>query len=519
MKLFDYFRRKAPASTPAAMEAAVPAAPDNTPKVKPGQAVIPSHLASPNPSRQSVLPRADRGLINTDITTYRTGSTTRETMRNFVVATPDLSAAVAAYARTAITKSYTAVARNIDGTINPDATSALHQLITRLNTLNDYTIGFDDSPSIRSLSETWIRELMIEGSIGGELVLDKTRMPYKIQPVHTGQIVYFPSSDAKKLVPVQRVGNKDVNLDVPTFFMVNLDQDITVTYSQSPMESALQPVLFGADFMNDIRRVVKRAIHPREVLTVNEEKFRANVPPDVQGDMEKTEAFFAGQVSSLAQLFTDTPPERPVVLMDSIKVEVVDHGNTNLSNEYTVVGGMINEKTATGAKVMPTVLGHSGGTSNTASTETLLFIKNVEGAAWAKLNEMFSKILTLGVRLYGFDVYVDFEYEPIDLRPDSELEAFRSMRQSRILELLSLGLVTDEEASIKLTGHLPPQGYKPLAGTGFRANTSAEPAGNGYNGASNSGSTLNQNLNSTAPKNPKSQNGGKQGAEVVPLHG
>lgn len=517
MSFFDRFRRSRGASQ-ASPAAAVPTV-DNTPKVKPGQAVIPSHLTTDKPSKTSILPRSDRGLINTDITTYRTGATTRETIRNFVKSAPDLSGAAAAYARTAITKEYTAVARNIDGTINPEATSALHQLLTRLNTLNDYTIGYDDSPSIRSLAETWVRELIIEGSIAGELVLDKARLPYKIQPVSTGQIVFYPSADGKKLIPKQRVSNTEINLDVATFFMVSLDQDVTVTYSESPIESALQPVLFGASFMNDVRRVVSRAIHPRQVATIDEEKFRKNVPPNVQGDVEKTEEFFAGQVQSLADTLADTPPEQPIVLMDSISLDVIDHGNTNLSNEYTVVREMINEKTATGAKVMPTVLGHSGGTSNTASTETLLFIKSVEGGAWAKLNEIFSKILTLGVRLYGYDVSVDFSFDPIDLRPDSELEAFRSMRQSRVLEQLSLGFITDEEAAIRLTGHLPPKGFKSLSGTGFRPNTSSEPAGNGYNGASNSGSTLNQNLNSDAPKNPKSQNGGKNGAEVLPIRG
>jgi hypothetical protein len=116
---------------------------------------------------------------------------------------------------------------------------------------------------------------------------------------------------------------------------------------------------------------------------------------------------------------------------------------------------------------MPSILGHGSGSQNVASSETLLFMKNAKGMVQEKLNEIYSRALTLAVRLFGYDVYVEFRYADIDLRPESELEAFRSMRQSRILEQLSLGFITDEQASIELTGQLPPPGFKPLSGTGF----------------------------------------------------
>jgi hypothetical protein len=79
------------------------------------------------------------------------------------------------------------------------------------------------------------------------------------------------------------------------------------------------------------------------------------------------------------------------------------------------------------------------------------------------------------------------------------LGLFKVMKQSRVLELLSLGFMSDEEASIMLTGKLPAKGAPKLSGTGFRANTSVEPAGTGYNGATNGGSTTNQNLNPDTP--------------------
>lgn len=490
----------------ARMEARGPLPSQPVPKVVNKQQVIPSYLRTATPNTANPLQRTDRQLANTDITTLRTGIDSRIVIRDFVRASPDLSAAVAAYVRVGITSGYTAIAKNLDGTFNRDATQVLAEVITRLNILNDYSIGYDDGMSIRSLAETWSRELLMHGGMAGELVLDKARLPYKIQPLNVPQIKLYPSKDGNRTVPKQVIGTTEIDLDIPTFFMLTLDQDTLDPYPISPLEPAIQSVLFSADFLNDIRRIVKKAIHPRTVVTIDEEKFRKSMPVHVQNDQVELQKFMDGVISAIEGQVNNLQPEQSIVIFDSITIDVVDHGNTNLANEYNAISGMIDAKMSTGAKTLPTVLGQSNGTSNTASAEVLLFMKYVEGTVWAKLNEMFSKVFTLAVRLLGHDVYIEFAFNAIDLRPDSELEAFKAMKQSRILAQLSLGMVPDEEACIALTGHLPPAGYKNLSGTGFMPNTAAEPVGNGYNGASNDGSTLNQNLKSDAPKEPKSQN-------------
>lgn len=509
-----FFKRLLSLGNSGGMRADLPT--PETPKVKAKPQTRPSYLKTAKPNPKAALQRDDMALVNTDITTFRRGADSYETLRNFRKASPDLSAAVASYARTAITNDYLALAKNADGTCNPEATMALHQIITRMNVLNDYSVGFEDSPSIRALAESWVYEIMTYGAMAGELVLDDALMPDKIQPVSITQIRLYPSSDGRKVKPKQKVGGDEIDLDVPTFFMTHLDQDLLTPYPESPMQSALQAVLFSAEFMNDIRRIVKKAIHPRVVVTINEEKFRAGIPPEMQSDPEKLTDYMNRVIEGLADNINGLEPEEALVVFDTIGIDVVDHGNTNLSNEYKVIQEMADAKMSTGAKVLPTVLGHSNGTSNVASTEALMFLKYVEGNAWGKLNEMFSKIFTLAVRLLGHDVYVEFQFEEINLRPKAELESFYAMRQSRILELLSLGLMTDEEASIRLTGKLPPAGAPKLAGTNFFKG-GPQPAGSGYNGASNDGSTLNQNLKSDAPKGGARGSNKKADAEVISL--
>lgn len=487
---------------------------DPPPKVKRGQLILPSFMRTSKPNPDSALVRDDQRLYNTDLTTLRQGTSTFDTIRKFVKNSPDLSAAVTSYIRTAIPSTWTAVAKNMDGTFNPDATSALAQVITRMNILNDYTLGYDDSLSLRSLSEAWSKEIIQYGGMAGELVLNKALLPDKFQPVSVSQIQLFPSSDGKRVIPHQKIAGEDIVLDQPTFFMVSLDQDVLTPYSDSPIESSIQGVLFSLDFMNDIRKIVKRAIHPRMIVSIDEEKFRKTIPPEYLHDPDKLSTHMNGVIANLQSMIDGLEPEDALVVFDTIGIEVVDHGNTNLSNEYTVLQGLADAKLRSGAKAMPTVVGQASGTSNVASSEVLMFMKFVEGTVWSKLNEMLSKMFTLAVRLLGHDVFVEFSWADIDLRPKSELESFAALKQSRVLELLSLGLLGDEEASIMLTGHLPPPGFKPLSGTLF-FQQKATPAGDGFNGASNSGSTLNQNAKSDAPK------GGARGqnkkAEILPF--
>ena len=123
-----------------------------TPKVKSGSSSFPSFLTSTKQST-ATLTQDDRKLASLDITTYRTGTSTRKVVRDFVAASPDLSAAVWTYLRLGIPKNFTVVAKNLDGTFNREATLLCQQLITRFDLLPDYTEdGFTGPQSIRSVS-------------------------------------------------------------------------------------------------------------------------------------------------------------------------------------------------------------------------------------------------------------------------------------------------------------------------------------------------------------------------------
>lgn len=104
------------------------------------------------------------------------------------------------------------------------------------------------------------------------------------------------------------------------------------------------------------------------------------------------------------------------------------------------------------------------------SVETLIFLKSAK-ALHTPVETVMSRILTLGCRLLGMPVTVWFRLDSLDLRPDMELEAFKAMRESRILDKLSLGLISDDEAAVELDCFPRPEGAPNLSGTMFRNNS------------------------------------------------
>lgn len=475
------------------------------PKVRPGSASFPSYLTTTKPS-DAYLPKEERGLASKDTTTLRASAKTKTVIRDFCAASPDLSSALWAYLRVGIPESYTAIAKNMDGTFNREATMLVQQIITRFDLLPDYSEGFNGPTSMRSVAESLAKEIIIEGACSAELVLGKDRLPRKIQPIAVSQLEFIAKPD-KTLIPVQLVGSEKIQLDIPTFVYVALDQSLLQPHAASPLEAAIKPTIFSEDFAQDIHRIVKKVIHPRQKVKINEEQLRKYLSPEAQNDPNKANEELNAIISAVERKINGLQPEEALVYLDSIGFEVENPSNAGLSSEYTVLQDIGNARMATGSKTMGTVLGHSSSSSNIASTESMLFVKSANGAVRLKLNEVFSRILTVSVRLFGMDVVVEFKFDDIDLRPSAELEAFRQTKQSRILEQLSIGMITDEEASLALTGCLPPTTMPKLSGTMFKTAAGAgQGTGNGPANPSNDGSTLNQNLNSDQPSQGRGGN-------------
>lgn len=447
----------------------------------------------------SPLTRTDRGLANTDIVSYRQGTDSRLVVRDYAAASPDLAATKSSYLRVGIPESYTVKARDLDGTLNVEATKLAQEILRSVTFLGDPTLGYNPVTDLQSLSESLGSELILFGSMGLELSLNKLRMPAFFQAVSTTKIQFREEDNG--VFPIQVIGGQEISLDIPTFFYISLDQDLLTAYSASYFEAAIQSVLADAQFLNDLRKSMQRVIQPRLTAKIIEEKVLRSLPPEISADSEKLGAFYNTLIAQVTDVLNGLNPEDALVHFDSVEYKMLGSDGQSANNvaaTMQAVQNLIESKLAAGAKTLPAILGRDA-TGSAATTSTMLFMKNAD-IVRRKLNVLYSRALTQAVRLMGQDCYVEFRYDDLDLRPQGELEAYKAMRQSRILEQLSLGFISDEEACIDLTGNLPREGHVPISGTMFKS-TSASVANPNSQTSVMNGSP--DNLKPNTPAQPK----------------
>lgn len=494
-----------PASTEAGQQASIqsgpgqlPSAPLPKPPTRPQ--AIPS-FKTQIAKATSAIPRLDRRLANTDITTYRGNADTRVVVRDFAASNPDLSATINSYLRVGIPEKYSVIARDFDGTVNVDATKLAQEILRRLTFLGDPSLGYNPNSDLQSLSEALGRELLLYGSMAVELALDTQRLPLYLNAVSVTKL-QFKEEDGG-VYPVQVLGGEEKRLDIPTFFYLSIDQDLLTPYSSSYIEPAIQACIADSQFMNDLRKAMARALQPRLVAKILEEKVKDTAPPEVASDPDKMRALYTDLIGQITAVLSNLQPEDALVSFDNVEYSTMnaDSSGGNVAQTMQTVQKLIESKLAAGAKTLPAVLGRDS-TGTAATTSSMLFLKNAN-IIRTKLNVIYSRALTQAVRLQGQDVYVEFKYAELDLRPQAELEAYKAMEQSRILEQLSLGLISDEEACILLTGNLPPEGYKPLAGSMFKSGTSIIANPNSQTSTMNKGGAPDK-LKPNTPAAPKS---------------
>jgi hypothetical protein len=310
-------------------------------------------------------------------------------------------------------------------------------------------------------------------------VLDKARLPYQLRPVSVESLNFKTSKvnegTGYRVIPFQRPrSGNPIDLDFPTFFYESLDQETETPYSHSPLEPAVNASVFHQETVNDIRRVVSRSGHSRMVVKLITDQLMKLCPVDIRADAKAMTAWIEEMRQSVITEIEGLAPESALVFFDSLEAEYLN-SEIGGSADYTGLMNLVDGIVATCLRTPASILGKKiGGSQNTASTESLLFIKTAQGLHNPPAT-ILSRALTLCVRLYGFDGYVECAYDPCNLRPEDELEAFKTMRQSRILEQLSLGFITDEEAAEILgTGPRAP-GAPKLSGTMFLQASSMKP--------------------------------------------
>ena len=434
----------------------------------------------------------------TDLSRYKDLPTTPEVLRQFAKVSPDLANAVNNYLRLGITKQKSVVAKSFDGRIDSEATEAAQIVLNRMDYLARDFKGANMPNDLQSVSESLLLQLLLNGCMILYLDLNDAFVPQSLIAVPTGNlkfkrgpkdrlIPYLPYSSDNLFAFSRLRGLGDTRtggylLDSPLYFYASIDQDVSQVYADPFFNAAVQPIIESVEFNSDLRKSFRKASLPRLKATVDVQKWIEMLPPEVRYDNQALKDALDGIIKEIGDSINGLAPDEAVVHFDSINLEHMTFGYSTTHNSIRAQEENINGQISSGVKTLPSLLGR-GAYATSSSIEAMVYTQNITSLQ-GKLNQLYSRALTLALRLMNYDVIVDFKYVTPELRPDSELEAFKALKQSRILEQLSLGLISDEEASLMLTGDLPSGNYTELSGTGFRDGTKSEEIDNPYSNTS-----------------------------------
>lgn len=469
--------------------------PPPLPKAPKGPQSLPGYRTNVA-ARSSAIPKSTVETTTLDrISNLRNQGTPYAVLREIYRYSPEVGAAITMTLRTAIPEEYVVVARDLDGQIDPAGTAVAHELLRRLTFLGAADGSFGAQQGVQSLAETSCLDLILTGGAALEVALDKSRVPASFNSVSVSSLTFYEEDNSFRVT--QKIGGTEIDLDLPTFIYASLDQVGTEAYPTSPLHSSIQPVMADLEFTDNTRKALKRAVLPRLVAAIDSAKVHEQTPPEVKADPEKLMKYRNELLAQVQGVIDGLQPEDALVSYDFVNYSYVQGGH-DPSTIIERVQKVLNAKLVSGAKALPVTLGFAS-TNGASSAESLLFLKYCDGYR-KKLNEMYSRALTVALRLMGVDGYVEFNFEKLNLRPDTELEAFRAMKQSRLLELLSLGMISDAECSLQLTGRLPPAGAPVLSGTMFTAKKAST-----ENPESNTANGTEKDLSPDTPTTPKSK--------------
>ena len=438
---------------------------DTTPKLPSKEQTLPRYLGK---TKGATVSDSSSNIANTALSAFtRAEATMNETIKKLVLSSPDLFTAVLRKVTSTVSTSYTVIAYDDTGRVDVDATELMQAFTRRLDFASpDYT-KFQRTTDFRSLSSVLLYDNLRYGAMGMELVLGKSRIPGYFKPFAARLVKW--ADDTPNTYPIYQGPDEEIPLNFPTIFYSASLQDGETPYSQSPLQAAIQACLWDFEFTDALRKAAIKNLLGRIVVTINSESFRKTLPLTVQADAAKMKEYMDATIAQLEGQLNNLQPEDALVVFDNLEVNTIQDKNRSEDKSIAVLKDLINGRVAAGASILPSIIGR-GENAGAASMEAQLFVSSCTKLQ-QELNLMYSRGLTLAARIFGKPVTVQFKYAEANLRPELELASFKAVEQSAILEQLSLGLIDDVEASIRLTGTLPPKGYKELSGTMFK-NTS-----------------------------------------------
>ena len=407
--------------------------------------------------------------VESAIASVRTRTDINEIIRVLVRQEGLFSSAANAMVALAAQSGFRVAGYDAEGRMSSEVMAAAYAVMDSWDTLHDYSQGFNDKQSLGNLLSTLQTDVITTGGCGVELVLDKQFGPERLLPIGYSTIEWEAKGGNQGRYPTQDGG--DIDLNLPTVFIAEHNRHSDEGYSSSILRPGLSGVFQFSEFLEDTHRAVNRTGHSRLFANISQEAVKEMAPPEIRNDKEKLTQFYNLMKASVEDSLTELEPEDAIVAYDSVDFKIEDIGGNKA--DYSVLMTTLANLLSVGLKTPASVSGlRASGGQGLSNAETLVYLRVIKSTR-PPVEEVMSRALTLAIRLLGVDGHIKFEFNPIDLRPETELEAYLATKQKRILERLSYGLITDAEACYEL-GCRPQGMVESLAGTGFYTKSGAE---------------------------------------------
>jgi hypothetical protein len=437
------------------------------PKKKTGSAVSVTNTYNPSAtSRTLSLPDYYQHL--NDIYSTRINSDSKTLMKDLFVSDPDVSATVASNLTLANTSPIFYV-YNQKGELDSKGYQTLQYILDSVFTVWDYTQGFSYKPTLRAWCESQRYMSLLRGMVASELTFDKAGNPSEMTVVDSATLEWF-EKEPGVFKPQQKTTNVStaISLDIPTFSVGFFRRDPTEIYTKSPYISAINTIASRQQVVNDLYRIMQVTGYPRLSLKVMEEVLVKNAPPAIKADPAKLREYVTARLTEAANRFSDVRPDQVYAHTEAEQPGAFNDTNPGMALDISQVISVLNAQNQAALKAVPTILGRGEGGVNTASVEARLFALGADELN-NPIEEVLGAQLTLAIRMLGYKGRVEVEFKPVELRPTLELEPQMTSKQARLLELLSLGIISDTQFHVEMFGTLPPAGTAQLSGTNFNS--------------------------------------------------
>lgn len=441
----------------------------------------------------------------TDLYNSRQINDSRELLNTAVNHDPDVSAAVHAYLTIAGSAELVITAFDADGRMAQDGIDIGRQLLERITTVTDYSVGYSHKSVVDALCEDLRYWMLLRGMTAGELVFDKAKIPTELRLIDPKTLTWEETKPGVYVPKQEKSGGKPIDLNIATFFTSRFHQNPSDVYSYSPFVSAINTIAARTEVINELYRIMQVVGYPRIDIQVMEDVLAQNAPMTVRQDASKLRSFVQDELARITTSIASIKSDQALVHSNAVQAKILNDKNPGAGLNIQQVIDVLDAQNQAALKTMPAVIGKSSN-GNVAGTEARLFALATDSLN-KSIARMLTQALTLGARLAGFQGRVVAMFRPVELRPELELEPQKVMRQARLQKDLSSGVITDLEYHMALYGRPPHPDAPELSGTNFLTPNAGE-AEVDVESISPNQDSLGRSLAPEGGKSAKSKNGG-----------